>query len=434
MSASVRASVLPDAVSARARLRIAAGKTVEGCRLELPQYVNPLEACARHKVLAVQRALDELAGFEQAALLQLESTRDALFAKARDDTTDIQALFDVKASEVARMSTTKRVALERELVNADTALDEAIGATNTAIDVRTFTVCATQAHRKPMMHPVFLFVQACTRLEDTDVVACSAMLLSRLDRARVAVAAVPDVPRTSAFVGIRAIASSAPAEATQSLDSCMGSVTDIPPPFPHVHSFHCTHPAPLRANAYTTGRRVELSLGIIDSDFTLALLARPKRMAYSMLASKDRCCVGEHQFRLEMYLDCRVGLAGLGIPGGVRYTSSIGDRNGYSNALTSPCALPLHSWTHVAVTRRGGSYTLYFDGSAVAAVDVEASHPDLRHSNALPLRFGSRFPSGSGSGLCDPFDGDIVEAQFTPEFLNSADVAVVARAAKGTVE
>lgn len=136
MSASARASVLSAAVSARARLRIATGERVEGCRLELLQHVNPLEACARHKVLAVQHALDELAGFEQAALVQLESNRGALFAMARDDETDIQAIFDAKVSEVARLSTTRRVALERELVNADSALEEAIGATNAAIDVR----------------------------------------------------------------------------------------------------------------------------------------------------------------------------------------------------------------------------------------------------------------------------------------------------------
>jgi len=84
------------------------------------------------------------------------------------------------------------------------------------------------------------------------------------------------------------------------------------------------------------------------------------RRVYSMLASKDRACVAENQFRLEMYRDGRVGLAGLGIPGGVRYTTSSGDSMGYSNALTSSRALPLNAWTHVAVSRVGGSYTLYF--------------------------------------------------------------------------
>lgn len=176
-----------------------------------------------------------------------------------------------------------------------------------------------------------------------------------------------------------------------------------------------------------------MPLGAIDSDFTVALLARPAKCKYAMLASKDRCCVGENQFRLEMYKDGRVGLAGLGIPGGVHYTSSTGDSNGYSNALTSPTPLPLGAWSHVAVTRQGGSYSLFFDGRLEAAYVVDAREPGLRHHNTLDLRYGSRFPPGSGSGLCDPFDGDIVEALFCPSFISSADIALLAQAARATV-
>ena len=68
-----------------------------------------------------------------------------------------------------------------------------------------------------------------------------------------------------------------------------------------------------------------------------------------MIASKDRCCVGQHQFRLELLSSGHIALAGLNIHGGSPGPRpDARDQNGYSSSLTTSKILPLNRQTHVA--------------------------------------------------------------------------------------
>ncbi len=89
----------------------------------------PLVACARHKAISAKKELDALTSYVDSTMRQLEANRDAIFAR-----TTTGYLTRVAALKV--VAEAKRAALESELAEADSALSQAVQATDFLIEVR----------------------------------------------------------------------------------------------------------------------------------------------------------------------------------------------------------------------------------------------------------------------------------------------------------
>jgi hypothetical protein len=88
-------------------------------------------------------------------------------------------------------------------------------------------------------------------------------------------------------------------------------------------------------------------------------------------------------------------------------TSTHGLRTNSTNAFTSKASLPLGKFTHVAVTKSLGVFTLLINGQ----VDTMTSLDDFqRNGPAVQMRIGARVDS-DGTSVKDPFKGTIDEVR-----------------------
>lgn len=123
----------------RKRLRQVARADVRACSAAQSDHEQcPLVACGRHKSRAVLAELDLLAGNEEAALLQLERTRDAAVA-AGHPADEVERLFDCRVAEVRDAAASKRAALEKEATLVDDVLEKAAAAVEALHEVRRDT-------------------------------------------------------------------------------------------------------------------------------------------------------------------------------------------------------------------------------------------------------------------------------------------------------
>ena len=142
-------------------------------------------------------------------------------------------------------------------------------------------------------------------------------------------------------------------------------------------------------------------ISIGSSNFTLEAWVNPSSTAAGMIYAQDVCGDAEHQYRLytvntRVYFDISDALA-LGIP--------------YSFQLPTPVnSVPLNTWTHVAVTRSGNTYSIYLNG--VFSTSTTTGTNTINNQSGTDvnkrLRIGSRGGVAAGCGL-NYFTGNIDE-------------------------
>ncbi|MBV5324085.1 MAG: LamG domain-containing protein, partial [Rhodospirillaceae bacterium] len=91
--------------------------------------------------------------------------------------------------------------------------------------------------------------------------------------------------------------------------------------------------------------------------------------------------------------------------------------NGGGASLTGSTALTAATWEHVAITRSGGTLTLYLNGSAVGT--TSGASGDM--SNGLPLMFGARLDPGGGTEL--NLTGDISDVRVWSTARTSSEIS-----------
>ena len=152
-------------------------------------------------------------------------------------------------------------------------------------------------------------------------------------------------------------------------------------------------------------------------------------MRYGILASKERACVADNQFRLELRESGHIALAGLGDEGGHGARGphpDVCDPSGYSFALTSSRPIEAGRWTHVVVARSQGVYTLYLNGALDARASLPVASKGYKHENDLDLRIGSRYAPGVSSEAFSMLEGDIRHGLFTWSCLKTDEIELLA--------
>lgn len=117
---------------------------------------------------------------------------------------------------------------------------------------------------------------------------------------------------------------------------------------------------PRHALAFTGGSYVAVDAFGIPADFTLEAWVRPASYSgETLVIAKDRRNQGAAQ--------CRLGFDATGHLFFLMSDSAGDDHGLYSGGyvLVSPAALPLATWSHVAVTKNGPAFALYVDGAQV---------------------------------------------------------------------
>ena len=174
---------------------------------------------------------------------------------------------------------------------------------------------------------------------------------------------------------------------------------------------------------YDAGRVVECNdpeMIIGTHAFELSMTITPTAKGYGILASHDRSCDGNFQFRLEIYQSMKVSLQCEGIKsvGGV----TDGDPSGLRSELCSD-ALPLGQPSRVGIRRQSDGRFKLFVNDALVSEYRSGPPADLRigtirngvggggeHGAGRAFRIGSRFPAGTGSEPYNTFAGTIRQA------------------------
>jgi hypothetical protein len=143
--------------------------------------------------------------------------------------------------------------------------------------------------------------------------------------------------------------------------------------------------------------------------FELSMTITPTAQGYGMLASHDRSCDGNFQFRLEIYQSMKVSLQ-CGGAAGVRGVTD-GDPGGFRSELCS-AALPLGQPSRVCVRRESDGRFKLLVNDALVSEHRSGPPADLRIGTIRnrAFRIGSRFPPGTGSEPCNTFAGTIRQA------------------------
>jgi len=136
-----------------------------------------------------------------------------------------------------------------------------------------------------------------------------------------------------------------------------------------------------------------------------------------MVFSKDRSCDGNFQFRFEIHPSGFVVVMGMGVRMYVGAPSV--DPGGWGSDFHSPQALPLNTWTAIALVRQQNNLTLYLNGVAASHYQTPAVE---NHQNPAHLRLGSRFPP-SGSTAENPFPGELTNGRCYLQALSADKIA-----------
>jgi hypothetical protein len=174
---------------------------------------------------------------------------------------------------------------------------------------------------------------------------------------------------------------------------------------------------------YSQGDVVESDYGIGIQDFTFMAWLAPRALTYGMILSRDRAGDAINMFRVEMYVDGRLGI----IAGGfsekeeefLEYPNAR-DHNGWGSRFTSSEPLVLDKEVHFCVVRRGLEWAMFIDGEHAVPDGWREQRSraimDLNEGTDKILRVGSRFPSlptflsPSARSTMDPLAGTIRDA------------------------
>jgi len=165
----------------------------------------------------------------------------------------------------------------------------------------------------------------------------------------------------------------------------------------------------------STGSHVHVGSLSIPANFTLEAWVRPNSSGlYQAILTKEQGCVGGNQFRLQLDPANKAAflMTDAAAEDGGLFSGS------WSYKLQSSSALPLSSWSHVAVTKNGNVFTLYVNGSPEATYTTSMN---VLHSGTQPFMVGSRIScSGTSDGA---FDGMIDEVRVWSIARTQADIA-----------
>jgi hypothetical protein len=153
----------------------------------------------------------------------------------------------------------------------------------------------------------------------------------------------------------------------------------------------------------------------VPADFTLEAWVRPKAaQGETYIVAKDQRNAGSGQFRLGLLADGKLFFL---------MTDAGGDDHGLFDGgymLTSPAAIALARWTHVAVTKAGASFQLVVDGLAVATRVADASFTHGAPSRSF--RIGARI-APNGSAADGSLDGEIDQVRLFDVARTAAEIA-----------
>lgn len=224
-----------EPASPRGRVIELTRKGVDGCFVT-EHDTSPIVACARHKALAIDAALCALATNEEAALSQIETTRNVAIAVGHPEKMFASA-YEARVAEVRAAAATKRVALQTDAVAADAALEGALAAVAALSEVRVYS----RPTKLPSLCTVHVLcsLQAAAALSDAELAAQESALAALESAARSAVAAIPVSPATSASLSLAFVPSSPEALRAADAGALFGQMQVAPVFSRHVHSPHC---------------------------------------------------------------------------------------------------------------------------------------------------------------------------------------------------
>jgi hypothetical protein len=162
----------------------------------------------------------------------------------------------------------------------------------------------------------------------------------------------------------------------------------------------------------STGSYVNVGSLSIPENFTLEAWVKPESSGYQAILAKEQGCVGQNQFRLQ--LD-PANKAAFMMSNGANEDGGLW--SGYYR-LQSSSALPLSTWSHLAVTKNGNLFTLYVNGAPEATYTASVN---LLHSGTQPFRVGAAVDcSGNAGGF---FNGMLDEVRVWSVARTQADIA-----------
>ena len=188
--------------------------------------------------------------------------------------------------------------------------------------------------------------------------------------------------------------------------------------------------AQLGGATWTSGKRngglgfdgndfADAGLAGVQTNFTIALWVKPQSASgLQTLVGKDRSGVGAYQQRL--YLNA-------GKPGFTMSNQDGADFGLYP--FESATALPLNTWTHLAVTNEGTTFKLYVNGQL--AVTKQTSAIVQSPYNPANLLLGARWNS-TLTGKANFFNGSLDDIRIHDAPLAAEEIQSVIGEADGT--
>jgi len=157
---------------------------------------------------------------------------------------------------------------------------------------------------------------------------------------------------------------------------------------------------------YEEGKIVEASGTTIGREnFTFTTWMTPSEINMGIILSRDRAGNGVSQFRIQTFLDNRIGimLYDFGVYPG---TGTTRDTNGWGSACVTKSPLVVHHEQHFAVVRSGSTWSMFLNGKLETECLNSAGVTDVFQDPTRPLRLGS-FSPFVGNGTAAIFKGSM---------------------------